>query len=47
MFSGEFPKKAFAWELAMRGPTPVISEFCTSKMCPCGMCKLEDVPDAG
>jgi len=47
MFSGGFPKKPFARELAMRGPTPIISEFYTSKMCPCGTCKLEDVPNAG
>jgi len=26
---------------------PIISEFNTSKMCPCGMCKREDVPGAG
>ena len=47
MFSGGFPKKTFARELAMRGPTLIISEFNTSKMCPCGTCKLEDVPNAG
>ena len=47
MFGGGFPKKTFARELAMRGPTLIISEFNTSKMCPCGMCELEDVPDAG
>jgi len=47
MFSGGFPKKTFAWELAMRGPTLIISEFCTTKMCSCGTCELEDVPDAG
>jgi len=28
MFGG-FPKKAFARELAMRGPTLIIREFCT------------------
>jgi len=47
MFSGGFPKKTFARELAMRGPTLIISEFCTSKMCPCGTYELEDVPNAG
>jgi len=47
MFGGGFPKKTVARELAMRGPTLIISEFNTSKMCPCGMCELEDVPDAG
>jgi len=46
-FSGGFPKKTFARELAMRGPTLIISEFYTSKMCPCGTCELEDVPNAG
>jgi len=47
MFSGGFPKKTFAQELAMRGPTLITSEFWTFKMCPCGTCKLEDVPNTG
>ena len=47
MFSSGFPKKTFARELSMRGPTLIISEFCTSKMYPCGTCELEDVPNAG
>jgi len=33
--------KTFARELAMRGPTPIVSGFYTSKMCPCGTCELE------
>jgi len=47
MFRGGFPQKTFAWELAMRGPMLMISEFDTSKMCHGGMCKLEDVPNVG
>lgn len=43
-FSGGFPKKTFARELGMRGPTLIADEFATSKECPCGLCKLQDVP---
>jgi hypothetical protein len=45
-FSGGFPKKTFARELGMRGPTLIADEFATSRECPCGLCKLEDVPPA-
>jgi hypothetical protein len=45
--SGGFPKKSFARELGMRGPTIIADEFATSKVCPCGTCTLEDVPPAG
>jgi hypothetical protein len=43
-FTGGFPKKTFARELGMRGPTLIADEFATSRECPCGLCKLEDVP---
>ena len=43
-FTGGFPKKTLARELGMRGPTLIADEFATSRECPCGLCKLDDVP---
>jgi len=45
LFSGDFPKKPFARELAMRGPTLIADEYFTSQKCPCGD-PLEDMPAA-
>ena len=45
LFSGDFPKKSFARELAMRGPTLIVDEYFTSQRCPCGH-PLERVPAA-
>jgi len=36
VFSGAFPKKPFARELAVRGPTLIVDEYFTSQRCPCG-----------
>jgi len=45
LFSGGFPKKPFARELAVRGPTLIVDEYFTSQKCPCGH-PLENVPAA-
>jgi len=36
LFSGAFPKKPFARELAVRGPTLIVDEYFTFQRCPCG-----------
>jgi len=45
LYSGAFPKKPFARELAVRGTTLIVDEYFTSQKCPCGH-PLEKMPAA-